>query len=88
MNPETAKQQRKDWIKLSRRIIKARGNRCEECFNGPRMKNPLMIRRLDHDSQNNKEDNLIVLCTKCHQKLHRLNRAPDCQTRKYQLQLF
>jgi len=88
MNPETAKRYHKDWPKFSKWLIQTRGSHCEECFNGRRTRNPLTVHHIDGRPENNDINNLIVLCTKCHQKLHKHKRAPDCQTREYQFHLF
>lgn len=88
MNPETAKRYHKDWPKFSKWFIQTRGNHCEECFFGPRMRNPLTVHHIDGRPENNDVDNLIVLCAKCHLRLQQTKRTLNCWTREYQLHLF
>jgi 5-methylcytosine-specific restriction endonuclease McrA len=52
------------------RIIKKKGGKCEECGGGE----PLTLHHKNNLSigGSNKEDNLEVLCTECHEKRHRV----------------
>jgi 5-methylcytosine-specific restriction endonuclease McrA len=44
---------------------------CERCGESPEKRKMLHAHHIDEDPQNNKRENLIVLCPKCHRGLHR-----------------
>lgn len=48
-------------------------NRKKECYFCEE-KNDLVVHHIDEDRNNNKEQNLLVLCPKCYHRLHQLNK--------------
>jgi hypothetical protein len=83
-NPEkvkanNAKWREGDYVKLNkqqenlnqkhrRRLIKERGEACERC---KILVVPVEMHHIDNDNRNNRDDNLILLCKKCHRGKHK-----------------
>ena len=59
-----------DWCKTSEKTILQRGEVCEICHkkrnNEERYKGWLTVHHKNRNPSNNEEDNLIVVCPKCH----------------------
>lgn len=51
--------------------LKIRAKQDNKCFTCDK-ENPRTIHHRDSDSDNNSEDNLVLLCGKCHKKLNRI----------------
>lgn len=47
-------------------------NLCEGCHS----KNKLQVHHIDSNNKNNKDENLMILCDKCHNRLHGLKKYP------------
>lgn len=56
---------------LRAKIRKRDGQRCRHCLNPGSRDNRLEIHHRDEDKQNNRESNLVTLCRKCHNAVHR-----------------
>lgn len=75
------------WRALRARILKERGEQCEECYSIGEIqlhhKTPVSLGGEIWD-----EKNLIVLCRSCHLEIHRkieADKLPDWQRRLYEL---
>lgn len=62
-----------DWTATSLVIRKQRGYKCEVC--GRPACNPAesSVHHLDENTLNDKKENLVLLCNKCHLAFHRPN---------------
>lgn len=61
-----------DWHAIARRVKDAAGWRCEQCghAHAPREGYTLTVHHIDGDPQNNRDENLVALCQRCHLALH------------------
>ena len=61
------------WRQLRRRILDARGWRCQRC----QLPGALELHHVDGDPSHNAPANLQVLCRSCHIAAHRPPEAPE-----------
>ena len=87
MNKEQWAKYPKDWKEISKRLRDEIGF-CEQCGLPPQPRNPLTVHHKDYNPSHNSEDNLVVLCAKCHLKTQAIDKKLGRDTRKYQGSLF
>ena len=88
MRPDTKLRYSKDWSRISRELIRIRGGKCEECFRLSEKRNPLTVHHIDGQPENNTNENLIVLCAKCHLRVQQTGKVLSKFMRPYQMDLF
>jgi hypothetical protein len=69
---------------LRQKIREKQGNRCFTCGK----EDPHQIHHRDSDSKNNSEDNLILLCGKCHKSIHRVKNSLRDASPKLKSEIF
>lgn len=79
-----------DWEYISWSIKRWAGWRCEECgrdHSEVERSRLLTVHHIDHDPENNKRENLISLCSRCHLKADlRYHQKNAYQTRELKKQ--
>jgi len=60
------------WPELAAKVKDFRGGKCEVCKTRGKSKHVLTVHHIDYKPDNCKEENLIVLCSKCHLKWQNL----------------
>jgi hypothetical protein len=69
---------------LRQKIREKQGDRCFTCGK----ENPTQIHHRDSDPKNNSEDNLILLCGRCHKSIHRVKTSLKNATPKLKREIF
>lgn len=65
------------WMAMQPLIRERDGNMCAVCDAPPRNK-ALPVHHIDEDPGNDRPENLITLCHRCHTVYHRSGRRPFC----------
>jgi 5-methylcytosine-specific restriction protein A len=65
IKPENRKFYGREWRRIRRKILQERGYKCEKCGRTAKDTN-LTIHHKDRNPKNNSNDNLIVVCPRCH----------------------
>lgn len=65
-----------DWPQISYAIKQARNWTCEKCsiVQGQDKRNNITVHHKDHNTFNNDDENLLVVCQRCHLRLEHANR--------------
>ncbi len=70
MRPDTKARYPKNWEEISRRVKHTRRYTCEGCGQvGNRPRNPLTVHHINYRPEDCRDDNLLLLCAKCHLRL-------------------
>jgi 5-methylcytosine-specific restriction endonuclease McrA len=78
-----------DWPDISFHVRTSRNYTCEGCGQiGNRKNNVLTVHHVNYDPSDNREDNLLLLCQKCHLALQQGNPPHLIRLRQGQLPLM
>ena len=69
IRPENKKYYGRQWKELSSELTKRVGH-CVNCGKCKMPLNPLTVHHMDFKPYNNESSNLLVLCARCHLRLH------------------
>lgn len=89
MRPETKALYPANWKEISDKVKVNRKHTCEGCGQvGNKPRNPLTVHHIDFNPANCRDDNLLLLCAKCHLRLQQGTVPSLLQERRGQLKLF
>jgi len=68
-----------DWIEISKTTKKKQNYICQLCEVKRGEKTTIVVHHLNQVKDDNREENLLTLCSACHQSLHNLIYTPTQQ---------